>query len=395
MLRDLSSQDVNTTRISDVEIGYRLAPVVGYDARRMVERHKVEVLQAIQRVLESGSLILGPEVAAFENEFAQYVGCQHAVGMASGTDALIVAMKAIGIGPGDSVITVANGPVPTAAAIRAVGATPCFVDIDPDTLQMDVVQLRSAICQRTKCVILVHLYGYATDISEILNVCKQQELFLIEDCAQAHGTTFDGRHVGGFGDIGCFSFYPTKNLGALGDAGMCVTNNPIWEQKLREIAQYGFRGGSRIAICDGVNSRLDAMQAAILRALLPHLSRKLERKREIANHYTEHLSNTPIKLTSVLPLVQPSWHQFVVRCRQRDKMLEFLRQRSVQASVHYEWPVHTMPAFARTSETKSRMKETQMACKQVLSLPIQPELQSHEVSRVTHAIQDALQKGID
>jgi aminotransferase EvaB len=381
--------------ISPVESAQTVDLITGYDARKTMQNFRSVLMESLQRVLDSGALILGSEVAAFEQEFATFVECEHAIGMSSGTDALIVALKALGVGHGDEVITVANGPVPTAAAIRAVGATPCFVDIDPNHLQMDPVRLRDSIRRTTRCVIPIHLYGHAAPILEISRICQEHELFLIEDCAQAHGTRFADKHVGGFGHVGCFSFYPTKNLGALGDAGMCVTDDPVLANKIREVGQYGFRDNQRIAYLEGLNARLDELQAAFLRPMLRCLESKLTRRSEIAEYYRDRLTGLPFLLPAEVLGTTSSWHQFVLRCKQRDKLLEFLKGKGVIAGIHYQWPVHKMPPFCQPDTALSPMLHTETACREVISLPMYPELEPCHLKRVVDSVIEASRHGIE
>jgi dTDP-3-amino-2,3,6-trideoxy-4-keto-D-glucose/dTDP-3-amino-3,4,6-trideoxy-alpha-D-glucose/dTDP-2,6-dideoxy-D-kanosamine transaminase len=395
MLDESNQISFNPYVYDRLDVATRSEPIYGYDARRSIQLQRAELLQSFHRVLDSGNLILGQEVSAFEVEFAEYIGSKHAIGVSSGTDALIAAMKVLGIGQGHEVITVANGPVPTAAAIQAVGATPCFVDVEPNSLQMDPVQMRSAIRSQTRCVIPVHLYGQSAPMIDIADICRQYGIFLIEDCAQAHGTHFANQHVGGFGDISCFSFYPTKNLGALGDAGMCVTNDAHLSQRLREVGQYGYRERQRIAYSNGINCRLDELQAAFLRTQLPNLRAKIARRHEIAEFYLTRLRNLPFCLPEAGSDSKPSWHQFVIRCRQRSKLIDFLRHKKIFASIHYEWPVHSMPAFSSTSIVPFPMPVTELACKQVVSLPVFPELLLHELERVVRALHEAVQNDID
>jgi len=392
MLEDSSDQKAVGFSTNQPRNASEETVVSGYDASRSLAAYAQELSAALQRVIRSGGLILGAEVAAFEREFANYVGSAHAIGMASGTDALVAAMKALGIGPGDEVITVANGPVPTVAAIVAVGAIPCFVDIDPRHLQIDPCLVKSAIGPATKCIIPVHLYGYAAPVEALAEICEDRGLHMIEDCAQGHGTRLGSRHVGGFGGIGCFSFYPTKNLGALGDAGMCVTDDDNLAQRLLEIRQYGFRGGRRIAYSDGMNSRLDEVQAAFLRVFLPRLPEKLNRRREIAAYYARHLNQSPLLLPEFLANSNPSWHQFIARSLKRDEVREFLNKRRVQTGIHYEWPLHKMPAFSHRCRLGSSLSVTEMVCKQVFSLPIAPELEEHELKQVVDALSEAVER---
>ncbi|MEQ1830498.1 MAG: DegT/DnrJ/EryC1/StrS family aminotransferase [Pirellula sp.] len=368
--------------------------IPAFDYRRGWELQREEIMNAIASVIDSGCLILGPNVRAFEQEFSQFVGSSHAVGISSGTDALIAAMLALDVGPGNEVITVANGPVPTATAIRSVGAIPVFVDVDPVTLQMDVNELKLAISSSTRCVIPLHLYGIPAPTIEIARICQDNELSLIEDCAQAHGTKILERHVGTAGRIGCFSFYPTKNLGAFGDAGMCVTNDPELDVRLRELRQYGFRGKERIAHDHGINGRLDELHAACLRVRLRHLDEALARRKEIAGQYLGQLQGLPVGLPAVPLFGDSSWHQFVVRVQERTRWIKFLEEQHVQVGVHYEWPVHRMPGFLKTSRACGRLSSTLNACVEVMSLPIFPELRSDEIARVVQAIRRGVNSGL-
>ncbi len=255
----------------------QLHPVRTFDLHRSLAGIEAEMTAAIQRVISSGQLILGPEGRSFEQEFASYVGAAAAVGVASGTDALILALKAVGVGFGDEVITVANTAVPTASAIRAVGAIPRFVDVDCQTLLINAAEAEAAINQRTRAIIPVHLFGLPVPMEPLLDIARRHGLRIIEDCAHAHGAREGGVHAGTTGDVGCFSFYPTKNIGALGDAGICVTQNAEIADRLRLMRVYGF-DSDRIATCDGLNSRLDEIQAAVLRIRLRHLDNSLVKR---------------------------------------------------------------------------------------------------------------------
>ena len=252
-----------------------------FDYRPHYQALRREIDEAVRRVIDSGRLILGPEVDAFEGEFASYVGTAGAVGVNSGTDALILALRALEVGPGDEVLTVANAGVPPVAAIRAVGALPRFVDVSPASLLLDPARLEQARTKRTRCVIPVHLYGRPAAMKQILEFASHHDLAVIEDCAQAHGARIDERHVGTFGSIGCFSFYPTKNLGAFGDGGAIVSNDPALLGRVRALRFYGF-DAARSAQHEGVNSRLDELQAAILRVKLTHLEEDLASRRDLA-----------------------------------------------------------------------------------------------------------------
>lgn len=367
--------------------------IPAFDYLRGLGEQRESILAAMARVLDSGSLILGPEVTAFECEFASFVGAKHAVGMSSGTDALIVALRVLDVRPGDEVITVANGPVPTVAAIRAVGAMPRFVDIDPASMQLSADLAEHAITERTRCIIPLHLYGQAAPVEPLISLCRKHGLSLIEDCAQAHGTYIGNRHAGTFGDVGCFSFYPTKNLGAFGDAGLCVTNNDQLANRLREQACYGFHR-DRIAHCEGLNCRLDELQAACLRVRLERLPAALARRSAIARRYLTGLAHTKLQLPVEAVNQTPAWHQFVIRVSQREEWIKWLASQRIEVGVHYPVPVHLMPAYQPLGYPIGSLPATEEACRQVLSLPMYPELTSAEIDRVLRALQLGLANGL-
>lgn len=346
---------------------------------------KVEIQAAVLRAIDSGCLILGREVAAFEHEFARFVGVGSSISVSSGTDALIVAMRALGIGIGAEVITVPNGPVPTVAAIRAVGAVPKFVDVDEQNLQMCPNSLESAIGPQTRCVIPIHLYGYPAPMDAIAEIASRYHVPVIEDCAQAHGTFVGTKHAGTLGAIGCFSFYPTKNLGAFGDGGMCVTNDPELAAKIREQARYGFRG-DRIAHSEGLNCRLDELQAAILRVRLRYLERDLSRRQAIAANYLRELKHPDLTLPAAAENGSHAWHLFVVRSTNRRSWMDWLGSRAIQTNIHYEHPVHLMPAYQWLKYTVGSMPHSEKACSEVFSLPMFPELADDEVSAIVDAV---------
>ncbi len=381
----------NASSFSQARNSERPSRIAAFEYRGELARYRSELISAVSGVLDSGQLILGPEVAKFEQEFAQFVGAAHAVGISSGTDAIIVALRALGIGPGDEVITVANGPVPTIAAIRSVGAVPRFVDIDPLTMQIDVDLVERAITDKTRCVLPLHLYGYPADTQRLAELCRQRGLLLIEDCAQAHGTRLNGQHVGLLGDIGCFSFYPTKNLGAFGDAGMCITRDANLAAKLREQACYGFRG-DRVAHSEGLNCRLDEIQAAMLRVKLRELPAALARRQAIAQQYTQGLQQLPIQLPTIMNCGQSSWHQYVIRTSQREQLISHLSGQGIDVGVHYATPIHLMPAYADKNLCACPLPITEQACREVISLPIYPELKDEQVARVIAAAQSKLTK---
>lgn len=347
--------------------------------------HREEIDAAIRTALESGRYILGEEVAAFEMEFAAYLGVSHAVGCGSGTEALRLALGALGIGPGDEVITVAHTAVATVAAIELAGATPVLVDIDPVHYTLDPARLEAAITPRTKAILPVHLYGQPADLATILAVARRYGLRVVEDCAQAHGACWDGRRVGVFGDAACFSFYPTKNLGALGDGGMVVTNDATIATEARLLREYGW-AERYVSHRVGWNSRLDELQAAILRVKLRHLDRDNARRRAIADRYDRELRDLGITLPARRPGATHVFHLYVIRHPQRDRLLDFCRQQGIAPGVHYPVPVHLQPAYRDRLAGAGSLPETERAAREVLSLPLYPELEEDAVTRVIATI---------
>ena len=352
--------------------------------------HEKEILAAMKRVADSGHYILGPEVTAFEKEFAAELGASHMVGCANGTDALVLALRALDIGAGDTVITVSHTAVATVAAIELAGATPLLVDIEPNSFTMDVNKLADTVKQnrshRIKAIIPVHLYGQPADMAAILEIARQHGLRVVEDCAQAHGATLGGQCVGTFGDAAEFSFYPTKNLGAIGDGGAVVCNDSQLAQRVRELRQYGWRE-RYISATAGMNSRLDELQAAILRVKLPHLKRDNARRRALAGIYSTAIgapvsdparrqggqqhAGSETGAPSVRAGCEHVFHQYVVRSPKRDALAEFLKSRGVPTAIHYPQPVHTQPAYLnRVAIGAGGLAESERACREVLSLPM-------------------------
>lgn len=356
-----------------------------FDYLRLLPEYEDEIMDAVRRVLRSGHLILGPETEAFESEFASYVGAAFCVGVNSGTTAVHIALKSLGIGPGDEVITVANTCVPTIAGIRLCGADVRFVDVRDDDLMMDVSQVPQAMTKRTRCVLPVHLWGQAADLDSIEAVCRKAGLLLVEDCAQAHGTRSLGRHVGTIGHCGCFSFYPTKNLGAYGEAGAVVTNDPGLARILREVRMYGY-DGSGVSVREGMNARISEMQAAILRVKLHWLPVALKRRRRIAQMYDEGLSAGAVKLPVRQPGVERSLHQYVVRCARRDDLVAVLKENEVGYGIHYPVPVHEMPAYQEMAAESGPLPVTEKACREIVSLPIHDALSDDEVEHVIDVV---------
>lgn len=360
------------------------------DLSRQVATIRAELDSAIAEVMGSGRYVLGEQVRLFEEDFARWCGTTFAVGVGSGTDALQLSLVACGIGRGDEVITVANAGAPTICAIDAAGATPVLVDIDPATFTIDATMVAERLTARTRAIIPVHLYGQCADLEAIVQIARRHGLRVIEDCAQAHGATFDGRRAGTFGDAGCFSFYPTKNLGALGDGGMVVTSDRGVAQALRELRSYGEREGRHSVRKRGHNSRLDEMQAAILRVKLPMLDSWNRRRREIAHAYGQGLEGAPLGLPHEASRRTHVYHLYVVRSADRDALRSRLRERGIETLVHYERPVHRHAAWPELGPQSLWLPETERAAREVLSLPLYPELTDAEVSTVVGAVRSAL-----
>ena len=337
---------------------------------------------AIARVLERGWYILGDELAAFEREFAEWLGAQACVGCASGTDALTLALKALDIGTGDEVITVANTCSPTVVGIENSGARVRLVDADPNTLLLDVSRLAGAVTSKTRAIVPVHLYGSAADMPALLDFARQARLAVVEDCAQSHGSTWDGRKSGTFGDIGAFSFYPSKNLGALGDGGACVTNDAALAERLRQLRNYG-QQSRYVQVARGLNSRLDELQAALLRTKLPQLARWNQRRQVIAARYTDGLRGiSGLRMPQVPSAASSVFHLFVVLHPRRDALQQFLAECGVGTAAHYPVPVHLQPAYADLGYAPGAFPAAEQAAQCVLSLPMHPWLSDGEIDHV-------------
>jgi len=347
---------------------------------------------AVARVFDSGTYILGEEVAAFEQEFAAYCGVANAVGVGSGTDALILALRALSIGPGDEVLTVSHTAVATVAAPIAVGATPVLVDVDRVSYTIDPSRLEQAITKKTKAIIVVHLYGQPASMDVICEIARRHRLKIIEDCAQAVGAHYRGRKVGGLADLGCFSFYPTKNLGAIGDGGMVTTADNELAARLCRLRQYGWND-SRETQEAGLNSRLDSLQAAILRVKLPHLDADNARRAAIARMYSEALAKLPLGLPIPRAGTGHAYHLYVVVSDARDKLLHHLTREGINVGVHYPVPVHRQKGYGeRAIISKDGLPVTEWLAGRVLSLPIFPELTDDDVGQVIRALSSGISR---
>lgn len=353
--------------------------------------HRTEIDLAVSKVLDKGRYILGEEVTAFEEEFAKYIGVNYGIGVGSGTEALHIALKACNVNPGDEVITVSHTAVATVAAIELCGAVPVFVDIDSQSYTIDFNKIEELITERTRAIISVHLYGRPAEMDIIINISRKYNLFLIEDCAQAHGAEYNGKKVGSIGDVGCFSFYPTKNLGAIGDGGMIVTNNPELAEKISLLREYGWKE-RYVSKISGWNSRLDELQAAILRIKLKHLDEDNRLRQKIASFYNEQLKTLPLILPDTKSHLSHVYHLYVVRSENRDKLKEHLESSGVKALIHYPVPVHLQPAYANSSKANFKLDITENIAKEVISLPIYPELSLDDVIKVVDSIKEFLKK---
>lgn len=350
--------------------------------------HKDAIQAAISRVLESGIYILGGEVESFERAFAEYCGVPHAIGVGSGTDALILALRCLGIGPGDEVVTVSHTAVATVAAIIATGATPVLVDVEAASYTLDPTGIEAALGPRTKAIVAVHLYGGPADLAAIASLAQRHKLYLVEDCAQAAGARYRNRPVGSIGDVACFSFYPTKNLGAIGDGGMVTTSDAALASRVRRLRQYGWNE-ARESDDVGVNSRLDPLQAAILATKLPHLDADNVRRSTIAARYAEGLGGLPLALPRVCHDCAHVYHLYVIAGDERDALMEHLRRSGIDCGIHYPVPVHLQKGYAeRVRMPRGGLPVTEHSAQRIISLPMFPELADTEVDRVIAAISD-------
>lgn len=349
--------------------------------------YKNEIQSAIERVLQSGWYILGEEVSKFEKDFAKFVGVKHCIGVGNGTDAVAIALRAAGVTPGDEVITVSHSAVATVAAIEQIGAVPVLVDIEPDSRCMDPEKISALISKKTKAIVPVHIYGQPARIKEIVKVAIHNGLVVIEDCAQAHGARVDGQMVGSFGDLAAFSFYPTKNLGAIGDGGGVVTNSDTFAENANMLRQYGWRK-RYISDVAGVNTRLDELQAAILSVKLPYLLRDNEKRRAIASQYNQALANSNIKTPKFFPGTDHAMHLYVVELDKRDQMREFLQTKGIQAAMHYPQSIHQQTAYFNRLRGFEKLNYTEKLYRELLTIPLYPELNDRQVSQVVNSLKE-------
>lgn len=365
------------------------------DPRAGYLEDKDRIDSSVLRVLESGQYIMGPEVEAFESDFATYIGVRHGIAVGNGTEALQLALASVGVGPGDLVLTVSHTAVATVAAIRACGAEPVWVDVAPSRFVMDVEALDAVAgtlrngpdAARLKAVVAVHLYGDMIDPAALQTVCRRHGLRLVEDCAQAHGAAWQGCRAGSFGDASAFSFYPTKNLGALGDGGIVCTNDSRTAESARLLRQYGWRQ-RYVSDVEGFNSRLDPVQAAILRVGLPRLDERNARRAAVAAIYDRGIAAVNGVATPVAgPGVTHVYHQYVVRTGARDALAAWLRTHEIGTAIHYPVPVHLQPAYqGRFKQIGPSLSNTETLAGEILSLPMYPQLGEDRAARVVEAI---------
>jgi len=360
------------------------------DLRAQYRKLKGEINPAIQAVLDKCNFILGDEAATFEREFARFVGVDHGVGVSSGTEALHLTMRALEIGPGDEVITVANTFIATAQAISLAGARPVLVDCDPESYEIDINQIAAALTERTRAIVPVHLYGQCADMDPILELAERKGLAVIEDAAQAHGAEYKGRAAGSMGTAGCFSFYPGKNLGAYGDGGIVVTNDDELAEKIRLLRNWGSKEKYHHPVI-GFNSRLDTIQAAVLSVKLKYLPKWNEARRQCARTYTDLLSAESMVITPrTMSYGSHVFHLYVVQVPRRDQALNGLHEAGIGAGVHYPIPVHLQGAYDSLDQKEGDFPNAERLAKRCLSLPLFPELQEDQIAAVVEALRDQL-----
>lgn len=335
---------------------------------RQFQMYQQEYEDAALRVLRSGWYILGKEVQQFEEEFAAYTGRKYCVGLNSGLDALIMSVRALGIGKGDEVIVQANTYIATVLGITENGATPVFVEPD-EYFNLDAERIEAAITEKTKAIMVVHLYGQASNMNRIVEIANKYDLPIIEDCAQSHGACFDGRMTGCFGISGCFSFYPTKNLGAFGDAGAIVTDDKEFADKIRMMRNYGSRI-KYVNEIEGINSRLDEMQAALLRVKLTHMQELNDERKVLGERYTKGICNDKIKKPEIRNQADSVFHQYVIRCSEREKLQKFLEEQGIQTQIHYPIPPHLAECYQHLGHSQGEYPITEQYANEVLSLPL-------------------------
>lgn len=366
-------------------------PIPIIDLKAQLARIRPEIDEVVTRVLESTAYVFGKDVKQFEDEYAEFCGTSQACAVANGTDALQIALRAHGIGPGDEVVTVANTFIATGEAILLVGAKPVFVDVDGVTYTMDPSALEAAITPRTKLIIPVHLYGHPADMSAIGEIASRHELPILEDAAQAHGAEWKGHRAGSLGHAACFSFYPGKNLGACGDAGMVTSSDADFVARVRQIANHGAGTHRYDNVVLGTNSRLDTLQAAVLRVKLRHLELWTDERRTRAAEYARALEGVPgVTLPQESEGARSAWHLYTIRSPDRDRLQEHLRKQGIASAVHYPRPIHLQPSMAPAGGREGDLPVSERICQEVLCLPIYPELSDSDIGRIADELRAAL-----
>ena len=368
-----------------------MKPIHLVDVVGQYQKIKTEIDETVLRVLGSGQYILGKEVSEFEHEIAQYLNVSHGIGCASGTDALMVALMALGIGQGDEVITTPFSFAATTETIMFLGATPVYIDIDPATFNLDPSKIEAVVTKKTRAIIPVHLYGQAVDMDPLLEVARRNTIPVIEDMCQAIGAEYKGKKVGGIGTMGCISFFPSKNLGAFGDAGMVVTNDAALAEKLRMIVVHGSRERYKHEII-GVNSRLDALQAAMLRVKLRYLNQWTDARRRAASEYNRLFSDSSIIVPLEAPYAKHVFHQYTIRIKNRDHVAQSFSEKRIPYGIYYPIPLHLQKAFCSAGKPQGTFPVTEKAAEEVLSLPMHSELDEEQQMYVAQSIMEAMTK---
>ena len=373
----------------ETKVKQEVIPLV--DLKSQSRSIKQDVLRRMEAVIDDARYILGQEVADFEAQFAEYCGTSHCVGMANGTEAIHMALRALGIGPGDEVITAGNSFAATAFAIAYAGAEAVFVDIDPKDFNLDASLIESAITDKTKAIIPVHLFGQPARMKEIMEIARRHDLKVIEDSAQAHGAELDGQRCGSFGDIGCFSFYPGKNLGAFGDGGAVVTNDPELAERLRLLRNYGQKQKNRHDTL-GFNCRLDTLQACVLLSKMQHIEKWTEQRRQVAAWYREELKDAGLLLPQAHEDSRHVYHLFVIRTRQRERLMASLAEQNIHTGIHYPNPLSTAGSFQDAPTIPMGLPVCTEVANEIVSLPMFPEMTREQVQRVCVAVEQVIQQ---
>lgn len=357
------------------------------DLKAQYQTIKEEIKAAIDEVLESGNYIMGPTVKKFEESLAEYCGVKYAIGVANGTDALLLTLDALGIGPGDEVITTPFTFFASAEVISQVGATPVFVDIEPDTYNLDVTKLEAAITSKTKAIIPVHIFGQPTDMDEIMELANKYNVYVIEDACQAIGATYKGKKIGSIGTAGCFSFFPTKNLGGYGDGGIIVTNDEELARKVQILRVHGSYPKYYHSMI-GYNSRLDALQAATLQIKLKYIDQWNQKRREKADFYNQSLKDLSIQLPFIKTGREAVYHLYIIQTEYRDELIQYLKENGISSGIYYPVPLHRQEVYAELDYTEGSLPESEKAALGTLALPLYPELTTEDQEYVISVVKD-------